>query len=353
MRSFLIRVAAFLMSMFLISEIFFRLGLPARQYPASVMDDSTRIRYYQGPSEGLFTYGALCSGRYRWRINTQGWNSPYDYTDRVHRNNQMVALIGDSYIEGYWADLDDHLEVQLHEECRGRIDFYSFGTWGAMLSQYLVISRHVIDSYQPDVLVVFLNDEDVSGSTDTEHAPVHLCHTVETLPDEGFHMVPPPMFRINPVIPLLLKSATLRYLKTNRNLAFLARGGVADRNANLSEEDTDLQEFEPIDSISIAATEYLLTQFDSLGVPVIFVLDGPRAPVYRGESDPVGYPDCILVKNLCQSKQNLICIDLIPYFVSDWATNGILFSSEDNPHWNGYGNSVVADAILPEVLNAL
>ena len=110
------------------------MGLPARQYPLSVMDDSTRIRYYQGPSEGLFTYGALCSGRYRWRINAQGWNSPYDYTDGAHRTVPMVALIGDSYIEGYCTDLGDHLEVQLHENSGGAVDFYSFGTWGAMLS---------------------------------------------------------------------------------------------------------------------------------------------------------------------------------------------------------------------------
>lgn len=351
-RSFLGRIVIFLVCLFVFSEVFFRVVLPARQYPLSTMNSETQIRCYGGPSQGLFTYGQFCDGRYQWRINPQGWNSPYDYTNGEQRENPMVALVGDSYIEGFWADLDDHMEVQLHELSGGEADFYSFGTWGAMLSQYLVVSRYVISNFNPDALVIFLNDEDVTASLNTQGAPVHLCHTVQQMPDLTFQIVPPPQLTISRYIPLALKSATLRYLKTNRNLEFLARGGVADRNANTSELNQNSQQ-DSLDSSAIAVTEYLLDEFNSLSIPVIIVLDCPRGPVYRNDQNPTRYLDCALVQELSEFRDNISCIDLLPVFQADWANEGRMFSASDNPHWNSYGNKVVAESIFPEVMQAV
>ena len=353
LRTFLLRVCLFLVTMIAVSELFFRFVLPAREYPMSVMDPDTGIRHYQPSTEGTFTYGALCLGGYSWRINPQGWNSSYDYLSDSSRDNPMVALIGDSYLEGFWSDLDDHLDVMLHARSLGEVDFYTFGTWGAMLSQYLVISRYVVSEYGADVIVIFLNERDARASLDTGNSGVHLCYTLERLEDGSFSMVPPPLLSTGGIIPLLLKSATLRYLKTNRNLPFLARGAVADVNANVSEVQHYSTPTETVDPVEVAATEYLLDGLESLGVPVILVADGPRAPIYRGEQDPPRFLDCALVQELCRGRDGIVFIDLVPFFVEDWREHGRKFSPDDNPHWDSYGNAVVADAIWPEVLRAL
>ncbi len=352
MKNFLIRVAVFLFAVFIVLEVFFRVGLPARQYPMSNMDSETLIRSYQSSTQGLFSYGALCKGRFAWRINPQGWNSLYDYNERLNRTNPMVALIGDSYLEGYWSDLNDHIDILMHEKSEKQVDFYSFGTWGAMLSQYLVISQDVISRYQPDVIVVFLNEDDAKGSLYTPESHFLFCHTIESLENQELSSVPPQLLTTSRLVPILLRSATLRYLKTNRNLAFLARGAVVDPNANLS-SGADVIEEETLDSTTVFVTEYLLDQFNSLGVPVIFVADGPRAPLYEGETEITGYPDCILIQQLCDSRENLQFIDLMPFFQKDWDESHTMFSSEENPHWDGYGNLVVAEAIYLDVINAL
>lgn len=350
---FLVRVVSFLISTFLVLEVFFRVGLPARQYPMSTMDPETGIRNYQSSTGGVFSYGALCLGRYRWRINPQGWNSQFDYFDQSQRDNPMVALIGDSYLEGYWSDLTDHIDVQLHELSRGQVDFYSFGTWGAMLSQYLIISQDVIARYQPDLIVVFLNEDDAKGSLYGEASDLIYCFTVDTLPDGTLQMVPPQRLTSSRLIPIMLKSATLRYLKTNRNLAFLARGAVVDPNANLSEPEDSSPDDEYFDPATVLVTNYLLDQFESLSVPVIFVADGPRAPIYSGEVDPGSFADCSFIEQLCLSRDNIQFINLAPYFVEDWENSHTMFSSEENPHWDGYGNSVVARAIYRDLINAI
>lgn len=319
----------------------------------SRMDPETRLRNYQSSTQGIFTYGALCKGRYTWRINPQGWNSLFDYKDSAVRENPMVALIGDSYIEGFWSDLNDHIDVLMHEKSNQQIDFYSFGTWGAMLSQYLIISKDIILKYQPDVIVIFLNEEDAVGSLYTDASRFLFCHTIEALPNGLLQTVPPLLLSNSRLIPILLKSATLRYLKTNRNLASLARGAVVDPNANLVETEVSCNEEQAFDSVAIQVTEFLLDEFDLLPVPVIFVADGPRAPVYRDEADPGRYPDCVLIQNLCTTRDNLVFIDLLPYFQRDWSQSHTFFNSEINPHWDGYGNAVVTEAIYRDVVNAI
>lgn len=277
----------------------------------------------------------------------------FDFEAGALRENPMVALIGDSYIEAYWSDLDKHIDVLMHEKSDQQIDFYSFGTWGAMLSQYLIISQDVISKYQPDAVVIFLNEDDAAGSLYTEASQFLFCYTIEDLENGDLQTVPPQQLTSNRLIPILLNSATLRYLKTNRNLAFLARGGVVDPNANLSEPSISTVEEESLDSTTVLVTEFLLDQFDSLPVPVIFVADGPRTPVYRNESDPGRYPDCLLIQELCTTRENLQFIDLIPYFQRDWVHSHTLFSAEENPHWNDYGNAVVAEAIYRDIVNAI
>lgn len=359
MKVFFVRVSIFLISTFFVLEVFFRIGLPARQYPLSTMDSETRIRNYQSSREGIFSYGALCRGKFSWRINPQGWNSRFDYFSRLERSNPMVALIGDSYLEGFWSDLDEHIDVKLSELSGGSVDFYSFGTWGAMLSQYLVIAKDVIAKYQPAVIVIFLNEDDARGSIYTESSAFLFCHTVEMVAEDEFIMVPPAELFTSRLVPILLHSASLRYLKTNRNLAFLARGAVVDPNANVAEiesfpagsdTDTNINDF---DEVTVAVTSYLLDQFESLDAKVVFVADSPRAPIYSGEESPGSYRDCALIEYLCRDRDDLIFIDLKPYFIEDWNEFQRMFSSEENPHWDDYGNTVVSNAIYMDIVNAI
>ncbi len=60
----------------------------------------------------------------------------------------------------------------------------------------------------------------------------------------------------------------------------------------------------------------------------------------------------LLIQELCSSRENLLFIDLMPYFQLDWIQSHKYFNSEANPHWDGYGNAVVTEAIYQDVVNA-
>ena len=145
MKKYAIRILCFLICTFAVAELFFQFALPASEWPRGVILDSG-VRRFDGESftSGRFTYGRYCKGGFLWRINPQGWNSIYEYQLPENRETQMVAILGDSYLEGFYSDVDEHIGVFLTDLLEERTSFYTFAMSGGILSQYIALMRYEI-----------------------------------------------------------------------------------------------------------------------------------------------------------------------------------------------------------------
>ena len=116
----------------------------------------------QAEPSGHFTSGRLAQQRSRWRINRLGWNSAYEYTPEEAAGRPIVAITGDSQIEGFYVDHSEHIIRQTESLSGGRIIGYSFGIAGYKLAEYVQVARYLAHhKMQPSVFVMYINRGDV------------------------------------------------------------------------------------------------------------------------------------------------------------------------------------------------
>src|SRR5947209_15210073 len=98
----------------------------------------------------------------RGRTNAQGWLSDYDYDAAA--STPLVAVVGDSYMEGWGVPFSQSVTGRLQAALGTRARVYVFAQSGAPLSQYVAYARHACAVYHPDRLVVSVvaNDFDES-----------------------------------------------------------------------------------------------------------------------------------------------------------------------------------------------
>ena len=147
-------------------ELFFRFVLPSCESPKGIVDGDYLVRRFDAEylSSGEFTYGRLCRAGGRWTINGAGWNSGFEYLEPDRRSQPLVALLGDSYLEGFYTDTGDHIDALLYRMYHGEVDFYTFAMSGAYLAQYVAMCRYIRDTFSPDAYVIFINSGDLEKS---------------------------------------------------------------------------------------------------------------------------------------------------------------------------------------------
>lgn len=133
-------VNGFLFSVILVVsfEVFLRMtGLAS-----DVMDrtlTAEKILVFEPGSEGYRTRGMRAEVNARYHINAQGWNSTKDY-DEVREG--AIAIVGDSYIAGFWNDVDSTVASLLELKIKASQEFFppsqvhSYGHPGANMHDY-------------------------------------------------------------------------------------------------------------------------------------------------------------------------------------------------------------------------
>jgi len=107
MWKFTFRVAAFCAVFLIVAEVVLRTVVPASHPPFQAQDPEFGILTLDGSPtrSGRFTVGKLARERTTWRLNRAGWNSPIEYAGPEGRERPCVAVIGNSYVEGFYADV--------------------------------------------------------------------------------------------------------------------------------------------------------------------------------------------------------------------------------------------------------
>jgi hypothetical protein len=352
MRKLMLHGIMFSLGLFLVVELFFRFVLPAAEWPRGVILDSGIRRFdSESFSTGRYSYGRYCKGGYYYSINEQGWNSIFDYKETEERQQPMVAILGDSYLEGFYSDVSMHIDAYLTEMFDDSVSFYTFAMSGGILSQYIALMKYEIEQYNPDAYIIFINSSDILASI-RELGSRHPYFFQYSLDSAGVYSELKPVAESRSHLKdILLRSAFVRYLRSNAGVSIFG-GGLTDENANL--EPTNPQSGDADDYSELnASAAFLLSELNSFGKPVLIVADCPKNWIYAGTEEEV-FEDVLALRESIDEFPNVTMLELSEYYKAEYEMMHREFSVPDNPHWNAYANRIVARTIapfLPELLS--
>jgi hypothetical protein len=343
----LVRVAVFALVFVGAGEVWFRVVMPAAMTPNNYQQDPATMYRFDpaGGPTGLYTVGRLCLRGGTWRINRAGWNSDVQYLSPAERERRpLVAVIGDSYIEGYLTDTDEHVDAYLPRMLPGTVS-YAFGVSAWYLEQYVATSRYARPRFQPAVLVIFVNAGDVRESLQNDGAAVPYWWQIAPRGDSFVEVPPAQAYILSPRVALAKKSALVSYLRYNAKVALPGVRGASipqpaaeDHDAEEGGRDEGWQDLLPAADFMIGT---LCAQNPE--TPVVFVWEDGRR--YMKEADVARaplLPDGRAIREACRGRAQCHFLDLRLLFARDWATHHERFEAADGGHWNGRTNRLIA-----------
>jgi hypothetical protein len=336
-----------LVILFVVLEVFFRFVIPATDRPRACFDVDQRIfKYCPDAGEGLATFGKYARQRAHWRINSDGWNSPIDYSREKKR--PRIAVIGDSYVEAFQVDVDKSFPSLMRAEIGDRYDVYSFGISGASLSEYLNMSRYADRLFDPDILIFNIRYNDFTESlfkinpADSQMLMLDISDGVvtETVPRPNHSFS---QFSLKRRI--LRESAVVRYLVINLRVQQSIYDVFSKPTyGGNTEIETLERNRDPVETATAYVFEHL--REENPGRRIILVMAAPRQDIYAGtlERSRVLFLND-LVRRLA-FEQGFELLDLTEPMKIDYEANGIPFNSPWDAHWNEYGHRFVARQVL-------
>ncbi len=334
----------------LILEGFFRFVIPASKFPQRYFDKETNILRYNKEldAQGLITLGKFSQEKFNWTINNYGWNSSIDYQqDKEQR--KRIAIIGDSYIEAFQVNNEEHLSRTLDQLMGDSIQVYSFGMSGSPLSQYLHVARYVQQTFQPDLFVVSVvhNDFDESLQDKVLHS---FYMSLKIDEDQQIQEVSPTEESASK-LGFLKRSALLNYLLHNLKIResfrdYFKSDNEQVANANIYVDQLDTNKI-------LLATDYVVKKFkeEFPNTRVIFMMDASRGDIYNGElsTSSVAFLEDFL-KNICQ-KHGIEYIALSDLFQENYNQKEKRFNSQYDYHWNKYAHDLIANYLSSYLSN--
>ena len=330
-------------------ELFFRLGMHAKEYPRGMQDSNTGISSFDVSwiKEGYNSFGSLCKPMGHWSINNEGWNRIFDYSSRNDFSRPRIAILGNSYIEGWAADVESHIDAELYQLFNGNIDIYAFGISGATFAQYLGMLPYIETTFNPDVYLLMLSGFGIERSLDSSISPYRFY--LEEV-DSNLVLAPPrAVYRQNRLGRVFFRSALARYLKLNKQI--FSEG----LNVDIEEMVVSGEVLGGVSRQNLRAGVFFLESFAHQlpGDKIIFFADGNREAVYSGSSDYTMGLDYQILEELLDSDSRFELIDLTSVMANDYSQNGIRFSRDYDPHWNNHAHKIAAEALFPYVHSAL
>lgn len=350
MNKFLLRTLYFIVLTVLFFELFFRFVLPAREYPRVYFDPETGVSKFDTSwvTEGMGTHGPFCRQIGSWRINNAGWNSIYDYCPRTNLNRPRIAILGNSYIEGWASDVDQHIDAELIQLLDSEVDVYAFGISGATFAQYLGMIPHIEERYNPDLYLIMLSSFGISRSI--LHSTISPFRFFVVQNDSCYVLHKPQQVYVqNRYGRIVFRSALARYLYLNKQV------GLKKLNMATEEMVLDSNVDEQIPEEYFEVGRFFMDSFEEAlpGDRIIFFSDGNRNAVYENLTDYKRCMDYRVMEPLVAQDSMFTLVDLTDYMREDYNKNHTRFSRDYDAHWNNYAHSVAAEALLPYVTEAL
>jgi len=197
MRKFLLQIALTSVLFFLGLELATRaFNLSGHTVPTKNIDGDLLL---QPGTDSVWVKGGRGEIRSHYVVNKQGYNSLVDY-DEKDDHKLRVAILGDSYIEGFQTDVEKSIGRQLESLYKGGVVVHEYGASGANLYDFvLAYEKFVKGRY--DYAFILATDKDLVTS-----APSYMGQGNKK-PEVG-------MLRM-----AYYHSSTLRYLNINQGIS--------------------------------------------------------------------------------------------------------------------------------------
>lgn len=110
-------------------------------------------------ADSVWVKGGLGEIKARYRINRDGWNSIIDY-QKDYPDSQKIAIIGDSYIEGFHVDAANSIGRQFEQLSELSYRVHEYGKSGGNIVDFSKIYKEYnLDRFKK--VFVFVTDEDL------------------------------------------------------------------------------------------------------------------------------------------------------------------------------------------------
>jgi len=147
MKKFIINSLVFVLLGIVLGEVTMRVFNLTIDVPRSYQAANKLIKYYPG-QEGKFIRGT-----HEWQINK------YGYAGNIPKSwNNLVLILGDSYVENFMNPLSCHQDVYLKKQLP-EFNFFEAGRSGAAILELLEMGKE-LDSLNPQVNLLYVHSSD-------------------------------------------------------------------------------------------------------------------------------------------------------------------------------------------------
>lgn len=147
MIKFLKNIVVFLLITIIIGEVVVRMTHAVTDIPQRTIDDSGIQKYF--PNQDGYWKG----GDHQWVVNKLGWPGVLPTS-----NNNLITIIGDSYIENFMNPNECHQSVFLKENMNN-YNFMEVARSGVSLIEAMEISKQT-DTLNPKHTLIYVNSND-------------------------------------------------------------------------------------------------------------------------------------------------------------------------------------------------
>ena len=158
MKTFFKYIAIWSVLVILLLELTIRIfDLAAKTMPTQNVDGN----YLFAPGKsGFWVRGGLGELTNYYEINKQGYNSIIDY-DRLDPKNLNIALIGDSYIQGFQTDVRQSIGRQLEDTLGDNTVVHEYGKAGSNIVDFSIIHNKYIQPKSYDFTFILATNGDL------------------------------------------------------------------------------------------------------------------------------------------------------------------------------------------------
>ncbi|WP_299779269.1 hypothetical protein [uncultured Formosa sp.] len=112
-------------------------------------------------TEGVWVKGGMREIASHYKINNQGFNSLKDYTV-LDSNKINIAIIGDSFIEGFHTDVENSIGRLIEADTRDEIEVHEYGKSGGNIVDFSLIFKQWIKN-RYDYTFILISDRDLDA----------------------------------------------------------------------------------------------------------------------------------------------------------------------------------------------
>ena len=132
-------------------------GLASHTFETEIIDNEFRLK---SNSSGIQVKGTYKEIQAHYSINSQGFNSLYDYQNPS--NPGKIAIVGDSYIQGTHVDVEYSIGRTIESEGNfkpGVIHEYGISGWNVY--NYLNVAKRIHNRYE--LIYILITDKDLNS----------------------------------------------------------------------------------------------------------------------------------------------------------------------------------------------